>query len=314
MAERTYRFGYAGERCTLAQLNTKWTWTKLHPEVRRRLVRMFDHAQDAGYQDVGIGEGARSIEVQRATFLARHTVVASGGCCVYLGKHYQLRQGMAHAAPPGSSVHEEGLLNGYALAADLIGWENHWFDKNCNRYALKNFGGAVGPYVNGEEWHFQPQELGNSRSTIQAQIKAGAVLTVYNLPGEPTPPTVPPTPPKGYTVLATADQIVAVEAPRWDARGYGYLVGQHGIGFADGAGKKMVMCAITVIGNPKNTEAGYATAWSGLYPCPNHSFTNYNPGEIETGFVLSHLAPDGTFMVYLSQPAMVFADIMAYAT
>lgn len=295
MAERLYRYGYASTHLTLAGLNTKWTWTNLHPEVRRRLIRMFDHAQDAGYPEVGIGEGARSTEVQRSTFLARHYVVPSGGCCSYQGKRYQLRSGMAHAAPPGSSVHEDGLLAGFALAADLVGWENHWFDKNCSRYGLKNFGGAVGPNVNGEEWHFQPVEFGNSRSTITAQIKAGGILTAYNLPGEPTPPTPPdPTPPpKGYTVLVTGDQIEAVEAPRWDARGYGPLVGQHGILFEGAAGKKMVLCGITVEGAASNTEVGYATAWQGTYPAPGHSFTNYKPGETETGMVLVPLAADG---------------------
>ena len=141
MAERTYPFGYGTQRCTWPQLNTKWTWTHLHPEMRRRVLRMMDHAQDAGY-DVGIGEGARSTTTQRTTFLARHNVVSSGGCCHFEGKRYQLKKGLAHAAPPGSSVHEDGLLDGFALAVDMVGWENHWFDKNCTRYGLKNFGGV----------------------------------------------------------------------------------------------------------------------------------------------------------------------------
>lgn len=320
VAERTYKFGYpvngVYRRLTLAEMGTKWTWTHLHPEMRRRIIGMMNAAQDAGH-DPGVGEGARSMETQRTTFLARHYVVASGGCCSYQGKRYQLRKGYAHAAPPGSSVHEDQLYDGFALAVDMTGWEDHWFDRNCQDFGLKNFGGAVGPNVNGEEWHHQPIEFGNSRSTIVAQIKAGARLQTWPLEHDtPTPPYQPPPPievPKGsYTVLATGDQIVAVEAPRWDARPFGFLVGQHGIGFEGGAGKKMVACHITLESYLGNTEQGYATAWSGLYPAPNHSFTNYNPGEWETGFVLVPLAPDGTFMIYLSQPAKVFADIQAY--
>lgn len=189
MSERTYLFGYQEQRLTLSQLDTKWTWSHLHPEIRRRLVAMMNACQDAGY-DCGIGEGARSTADQLTTFLSRHTRVTSGGCCTYNGGRYALRPGKAPIAPLGSSVHEDQLYEGYALAADLRGWENHWFDVNCMRFGLKNFGGAVGPNVNNEEWHFQPLEFANSRSAIVNEIRSGKRLRVFPLPGDLLPPPV----------------------------------------------------------------------------------------------------------------------------
>ena len=198
MATRTYLYGYPvnGEekRVTLDELNKKWTWVNFHPEMQRRIVRMMDDCQDAGH-DAGVGQAARSTIAQEQAFYARHTRVSSGGCCIYKGYRYKLKPGMAHAAKPGSSAHEDELYEGYALAIDMRGWESHWMDQNCSRYGLKNFGGAYGPTVNGEEWHFQPVEFGNSRSTILVQISQGIRLQKWPLPGDYIPPEPAPKPP-----------------------------------------------------------------------------------------------------------------------
>lgn len=216
MAERTYLYGYQTTRLTLAQLNTKWTWVNTHPEIQRRDVAMMNDSQDAGF-DCGVGEGARSTDIQRSTFLARHSVVTSGAyCCFFEGKKYKLKPGVAHAAPPGASVHEDDLYEGYSLALDLRGWETHWFDANCGRYGLKNFGGLIGPNVNGEEWHFQPIEFANSRKDILLQIKQGVKLIRFPLPQDaviPAPAPLPPPvadPPPAPVIIQEDDMVVLV--------------------------------------------------------------------------------------------------------
>jgi hypothetical protein len=183
----SYRFGYGSLRLSVDQLDERRTWNQLHPEIRRRLIRMFDTGIAEGH-DVGIGEGARDPVQQQAEFFRRHYQVATGGCCAYQGKRWALKTGMAPIAPPGNSNHEAGVLDGFALAADLVGWEDHWVDANCERFGLKNFGGAIGPGVNGEEWHVQPVEFANSRSAVNAQVAAGLTLTAIALPGDPTQP------------------------------------------------------------------------------------------------------------------------------
>ena len=155
----TYRFGYGTDRLTLDQMATRQTWALLHPEFRRRLIALFDHAQASG-TDLGIGEGWRSSDVQRRTFLARHSEVMSGGCCNFEGKRWALIPPNAHAAPPGLSFHETCITTSgnVAMAADLVG--DLGFGKaNAARFGLVEFSN-----VNDEPWHFQPAELPVSRS------------------------------------------------------------------------------------------------------------------------------------------------------
>ncbi len=186
----TYPYGYNSppEQLTAAQLDTKRTWARLHPEMKRRLLALFDAAQAAG-KVLGVGEAARSAAQQRTVFLERHTVVASGGCCGYQGKRYQLKTGMAHAAPPGKSYHEDDSYEASAVAADLVG-DLTWMRSQCARYGLVEFS-----QVNNEPWHVQPAEFPTARSQY-----AGQRLTVWALPQPPAPPPiptppVPPTPP-----------------------------------------------------------------------------------------------------------------------
>ena len=167
----TYLYGYRTptDRLTLDELNKRWQWYMLHPEIRNRLIAMFDAAQRAG-TDLGIGGGARSIKTQETVFLARHERVLFGGCCKYQGKRYRLRKGMAHAAPPNLSYHEEGVVAGFAVAADLIG-DLDWMKKNCAKFGLKEFTSVKEP------WHVQPMEFPNSRSQYK-----GEPLTMWPRP------------------------------------------------------------------------------------------------------------------------------------
>lgn len=168
---RTYLYGYATptQRLTLEELNQRWQWYMIHPEIRNRMIAMFNAAQDVG-TDVGIGGGARSISGQETLFLARHDRVLFGGCCTYKGKRYRLRKGMAHAAPPGLSYHEEGVVDGFGVAADLIG-NLGWMRENCAKYGLKEFTASKEP------WHVQPTEFPNARSQYK-----GEPLTVWPRP------------------------------------------------------------------------------------------------------------------------------------
>jgi hypothetical protein len=186
---RTYLFGWSNDRRTLAEMETRPGWSRVHPEIRKRLIAMFDASQDVG-KEVGFGEGWRSSELQARTFRDRHTVVQSGWCCSFDGLRWQLKPGMAHAAPPGRSYHEE-TLDGFALAADLTG-DLQWMNANCDRYALRHFAN-----VNNEPWHVQPVEVPTARSNYN-----GSALDNWQ-PATPPPPPPPP-PPKGSEMF---DQI-----------------------------------------------------------------------------------------------------------
>jgi len=171
---RTYRFGYSDHRLTLDEMATRQTWALLHPEFRRRLVTLFDHAQQSG-TDLGIGEGWRSSDLQRRTFLARHMEVRSGGCCSFEGKRWNLIPPNAHAAPPGLSFHESAITatGMVAMAADLVG-DLAFGRDNAARFGLVEFS-----QVNNEPWHFQPSELPTSRSRYD-----GRDLTIWPIGSE----------------------------------------------------------------------------------------------------------------------------------
>lgn len=196
----TYPFGYATppEQLTAAQLDTKRTWARLHPEMKRRLLALFDAAKVAG-KVLGVGEAARSAAQQRTVFLERHTVVASGGCCGYEGKRYALRAGMAHAAPPGKSYHEDDSYEASAVAADLVG-DLAWMKTQAAKYGLVEFSA-----VNSEPWHVQCVEFPTARSQY-----AGQRLTTWALPQPPAPPKPDPVPPVPPTPIPKDDDMAVI--------------------------------------------------------------------------------------------------------
>ena len=173
---RTYAFGYATptSRITLEQLEPRLTWSRLHPELRRRLLAMFDEAQDNG-RDVGIGGGWRSSTVQERTFRQRYDVVTERPWDVtWNGQRWRKKPGVAPAAPPGRSYHEETTADGFALAADLIG-DLDWVQDHSGEFGLRTFA-----RVNNEPWHVQPVELPTSRNRY-----AGEPLEVWRSNEEP---------------------------------------------------------------------------------------------------------------------------------
>lgn len=153
----TYPDGYSGGRRTMAQIKARWDVQLLDPEFRRRVLAMMRAARKAGH-DLGIGGAGRTTAGQTSLFLQRHYQVSSDGCCMWAGGRYQLRSGMAHAAPPGRSYHEPTTPIGGALAVDLIG-DLAWAESNCGWFGLRSF-----KLVGNEPWHFQPVEVPTARS------------------------------------------------------------------------------------------------------------------------------------------------------
>lgn len=155
---RTYPFGYNGQRLTAAQLAERQLWSRLDSELRRRLLAMFDASQEAG-TDVGIGGGYRSGDSQKQLFLSRYDEVKERPFDVrWDEKLWRKKAGVASAAPPGRSYHEESTPQGTALAADLIG-DLKWMNANCESFGLVHFAS-----VNNEPWHVQPAEIPRSRA------------------------------------------------------------------------------------------------------------------------------------------------------
>lgn len=196
MAEVLYPYGYAGSKLTMAQLKAKTTWINGHPEFQRRLEALLI----AGKGRLGVGTLWRSSATQEKTFLDRHYVVSSGGCCVFNGKRYQKKSGVAHAAPPGKSFHE-GTVYGTAAAMDAIG-DLNWMHVIEGAYGFKDFRN-----VGNEPWHIQFLEFPNSVTSWKA---AGSPQPKkWVLPGtqpepEPTPPTPTPTPPASLPAMPQA--------------------------------------------------------------------------------------------------------------
>lgn len=171
----------------------------LHPEMRRRLIALFDAAQAAG-KVLGVGEAARSSAQQTTVFLQRHNEVPTGGCCGHNGKRYALKPGMAHAAPPGRSWHEDGSYEGFAMAADLVG-DLVWMKSQTAKFGLIEFS-----EVNREPWHVQCSEFPKAR----LQYK-GEKLTVWPLPQAPKPTPVVDVPTPTLRLGSTGQEVVELQ-------------------------------------------------------------------------------------------------------
>lgn len=176
----TYRTGYGTRRRTLSELRVWSEFAAVHPEVQRRLIAWMDGCRARGV-DVGIGEGVRSTAEQEAVFHDRHFSVASGGCCGYNGRRYQLEAGAAHVAPPGRSYHEP-TIGAYCLAVDTVG-HNATSESLLGLYGLRSFNNLSGSAH--EPWHVQPLEVPTARTNYDPRVH---VITVWKLSAAPPPP------------------------------------------------------------------------------------------------------------------------------
>jgi hypothetical protein len=189
----TYAFGYGewATRLSRVELEGRVTVFRLDAEFRRRAFALMDAAQAAG-TDLGIGGGWRSSATQEATFRQRYYVVpCPGGVVRWDGNRdgvvecWQKRDGVASAAPPGRSYHEETTPEGKALAIDFIG-DLVWMNARCAAFGIKHFAD-----VNDEPWHGQPVEVPNSRSRYDPAVH---VLGRWLLPGDVPDVTPAPAP------------------------------------------------------------------------------------------------------------------------
>jgi hypothetical protein len=152
--QRTYVYGYSGQRFTRAQIEATSNFSGLHPEMRRRLWALMDASADAGH-DLGVGSAWRS--AARANEL--YALWKAG-------------KRSAPAAPANKSYHCE-MANGFCYAADMVGALG-WMNANCHRFGLKHFAN-----VNNEPWHVQPAEIPTRRNPNTPGID----LAPFALPG-----------------------------------------------------------------------------------------------------------------------------------
>jgi hypothetical protein len=152
-----YPVGYSGKTVDRAGLEAWSEWRMLDPEYQRRALAIMDAAAADG-RPLGIGSVFRTFARQEQLFLNRHRVVASGGCCSYQGKRWELNKGTAHAAPPGQSYHEATTPDGKALAVDFIG-DLRYLAEHGQTYGIIEFS-----KVNREPWHGQPADIPKGRS------------------------------------------------------------------------------------------------------------------------------------------------------
>lgn len=164
-----FPIGYAGAQVTLDELRGTATWTRAHPEFRRRVEALMQLAAIEGVP-LGIGTAWR----------------------------IQPDDGRAGFASPGNSNHEGfpdryvrgDRLNGNrdAVAADMVpavSW--NWMEQHLAGFHLRSFSGLSG---DDEPWHIQPAEIPASRNYRTLR---------WNLASPPLawqPPVQPPLPPE----------------------------------------------------------------------------------------------------------------------
>lgn len=284
-----FAYGYGKVRLTVAEMEQRTNWNRLHPEFRRRLVALFTTAQAEG-TDVGLGGGYRSTERQKAMFLSRY-VVDPNGRTRWDGKRWTKKKGVASAAPPGRSYHEPTCTEGWCYAADLVG-DLKWANANAHRFDLLHFAN-----VNSEPWHFQPIELPKSRFRY-----SGQTLEVWNPPAPPD--TFVPDPIKHIT--KDIDMRLVNPARLFDSRSKGgpFKAGEtREVRIAD---VSAAFVNITVV----PYEPGYVTVWGGG-TMPNVSNVNY----VDAPIANTSLVPveNGHVKVYSSGKADIIIDLQATA-
>lgn len=135
---------YSGTTTVGALMNNP-TFTKLHPTMKKRALKIIKEGRGA----IGIGEGYRSPDTQRTMFLQRYKRTDKDTGIFWDGSYWEHVSGAA-AAPPGQSFHQIGL------AIDFTYTDVNLFHSIAHRNGLKTF-----ENVNNEPWHAQPVELSN---------------------------------------------------------------------------------------------------------------------------------------------------------
>lgn len=135
-------------------------------------------------------------------------------------------------------------------------------------------------------------------------------LSQLRTPYQAAPPPPPPPPVNTYQRIAMAQAFEFASAGRWDTRGFGNFLGTGAYTCKlDGSeGKVGAMVNLTIVAA---NAAGFATAWASG-PMPNKSCANWAPGQVVANQVSVPLAADGTFQIFISNPAHIIIDLTGY--
>lgn len=159
---------YGGGTKSLAEVQNMSSFKKLHPTMQQRALNVM-----RANPKIGFGQGARSVEEQRAMFFDRYYRVGYKTKLKWDGSYWEKKEGVPAAAPPGRSFH------GIGLAVDFIlNGQDQWFIANASRFGLRSFHD-----VNDEPWHAQPAELPSSFSKY---MQMGAPWGTGDVPITPT--------------------------------------------------------------------------------------------------------------------------------
>src|SRR6187431_2629038 len=104
MANKTYVFGYGGQRYDADAIHQVDGFRQVHPEMRRRILAMID----ACPHDLQIGSGWRSLKSQKDLFLSRYYRTDAKTNKFWDGSYWKKRPDVAAAATPGNSNHGGG--------------------------------------------------------------------------------------------------------------------------------------------------------------------------------------------------------------
>lgn len=306
MAERTYLYGYgpgpygaSTTRRTKAFIMSQSIYSKVSPELMRRLFGLADAVIDSG-GDYGFGSGWRSSQQQLSLFLSRYTKVSSGGTYYNIAAPYQAYSGRyvhtsgAAAAPPGRSYHEGVTITGYALAIDMVG-DHTKGNALAPSYGVKHFA-----FVNSEPWHYQPVETPNARSEYVSQFENPRQ---WPLPGTPTEPPI-------------LDEEMTIHNPVriLDTRISGKPGNEQTF---DVAPHSLTPAGSSVILNLTALEAEqptFFTLWNGDGNPPQASQVNLSPSDTspKNGFTIVPLGADGRFTVFSLRPAHLIIDQIGF--
>lgn len=190
----TVNYSYTVQQLTLEQIDAKWTWTSVHPEMRRRvLAAWFSHpatvqsgpdaeGQPILHSPMGIGSGGRRTgPAEIANFWTRYSrywLPTRPSRDTPEGRAW-LKFGMAPLAYPGTSLHEEDSIEGKGAAIDMLGWQDGWFEANCRRFGIETFSAAA---LGSERWHTHFDGWPKSKSAFKSAYEAGRRLVLVALP------------------------------------------------------------------------------------------------------------------------------------
>lgn len=170
---RTYPDGWSTPPRQLTIDEVAKRHSKSNPEFLRRVMAMMVDCPTS----LGIGESSRSSAQQEAVFRQRYVPYTVPPGIFWDGAWWRKKNGVAAAAPPGRSYHEDDIPGG-SLAVDMIG-DLKWMKAACANYGLREFS-----QVNSEPWHVQPAEIPTARSAWD-----GTPIQYIPLPSDPKPPT-----------------------------------------------------------------------------------------------------------------------------